>query len=169
MPVSFIYLFPRKGTLTYDDLSSKLDSRIQYINLIRPDEALCRELRLEPQQWIVSIQRTLRGDSRTEICDQIYLPYRKGMPLVETEIKYAEFPDLVKNKVSEFSVYTRMEIGVEEVRGEIAHRLDVPEGCRLMVICRYLVDRNDCTMAYGKQYLHPECGRIVAYSTNSEL
>ena len=38
-----------------------------------------------------------------------------------------------------------------------------------MTIRRYLVDRNDCTMAYGKQYLHPECGRIVAYSTNSEL
>ena len=159
----------QRYTLIYDDLINKLDSRLQYINLVRPDQELQEALELCPGQWVVSILRTLRSPHRALVCDQVYLPYQKGMPLIEAEIKYAEFPDMVKNKTSEFSVYTRMEIGIEAVPSEIAHRLDIQEGAWLMVIYRYLIDNHGHTVAFGQQYLHPNCGRIVAHSVNRDL
>lgn len=159
----------KRYTLIYDDLINTLDSRLQYINLIRADQEVHEALNVKEGQWVVSILRTLRSPQRVLVCDQIYLPYQKGMPLIEAEIKYAEFPDMVKNKTSEFSVYTRMEIGLEAVSGEIAHRLDLPEGTGLMVIYRYLIDNLGQTMAFGKQYLHESCGRIVAHSVNREI
>ena len=158
----------QRFTLIYEDQIDRLESRLQYINLIRPDEEIQKALGLSSKQWVVSILRTLRSPQRVLICDSFYLPYQKGMPLVEAEIKYADFPDLVKNKTSEFSVYTKMEIGCNLVTGEIAKRLHVPENTSLLTIYRYLIDDNKRTVAFGKQYLHPSCGRIVAYSGNWE-
>lgn len=158
----------QRYTLIYEDLINKLDSRLHYIKLIHPDEEIQKALDLPGDRWVVSIQRTLRSPQRTLVCDQVYLPYQKGMPLVEAEIKYADFPDLVKNKTSEFSVHTRMEIGNEGVSAEVAHRLQVPEGTWLLAIYRYLIDDQERTVAFGKQYLHQSCGRIVAHSGNHE-
>lgn len=154
----------QRYTLIYEDLTNKLETRLQYINLIQPDLEMCKVLGLKSGQRVVSILRTMRSPQRILVCDEVFLPYQKGMPLIEAEIKYADFPDIVKNKVSEFAVHTRMEIGNEPVFGEIANRLGVPEGTCLMVIYRFLLDEQERTVAYGKQYLHRNCGRIVAFS-----
>ena len=158
----------QRFTLIYENQKGQLDSRLHYINLIRPDPEVQNALGVTPKQWVVSICRTLRNSERVLIFDFVFLPYQKGMPLVEAEIKYADFPDLVKNKTSEYSVYTKMEIGNETVSGEIAKRLEVPDQTSLLTIYRYLIDDSEHTVAFGKQYLHPSCGRIVAYSGNRE-
>ena len=158
----------QRFTLIYEDQKGKLDSRLHYIKLIHPDQEVQNALDLTPKQWVVAICRTLRNAERVLIFDLVFLPYQKGMPLVEAEIKYADFPDLVKNKTSEFSVYTKMEIGNDTVSGTIAKRLGVPDQTNLLTIYRYLIDDRERTVAFGKQHLHPSCGRIVAYSGNRD-
>lgn len=158
----------QRYTLIYEDLINKLESRLQSIKLIHPDPEISAALNLAPESWVVSIVRALRNAQRVLVCDQVFLPYQKGMPLVEAEIKYAEFPDLVKDKVSGFAVHTRMEIGNEPVSGEIATRLGIAEGTCLLTIHRFLLDEQERVAAYGKQYLHQNCGRIVACSGYSE-
>ncbi len=42
-----------------------------------------------------------------------YLPYEKGFPLIEAEIKYAVFPEIAETKTAPFAFYTEMMIQAE--------------------------------------------------------
>ena len=151
-------------TLIYNDRIAKFGSHIRYINLVRPDDELKEAMKLQPDQWVVSIMRTLHSTERASICDQVFMPYRKGMPLIEREIRFTEFHNFIYDKVSEYAVSTRMEIGFEQIRGEVAAFLALPEGSIVLVVYRFLLDEKGNVVTYGKQYLHPSYGRIVAYS-----
>lgn len=151
-------------TLIYSDQLIQQGCRIRYINLIAPNEEIRSALNCASGQRVVSITRTLRNNDGTAVCDQVFVPYRKGMPLVEQEIRYAEFHSFLYDKVPEYSVSTRMEIGFEPVNSEIASYLEVPEGTTVLVVYRFLLDSSASAIIYGKQYLHPRLGRIAAYS-----
>lgn len=155
----------QRYTLIYDDHIQKMDCTIRSIMLEKPTEELQKALNRDKNDWIVAILRTLQKKQLGGlVCDQVYIPYQKGMPLVEEEIQYAEFPYLAKNKFSEFMLSTKMEIGHEAVDKKIAELLGIETGTHVLVVYRYLMDESDQVAVYGKQYLHPTCGRIVAYS-----
>jgi GntR family transcriptional regulator len=151
-------------TLIYDECVDQYESKIQNIQLVEPDEELLHALSLKPRQRAVSIMRRMSDKTHTMILDILYFPYSKGMPLVEAEIKYARLPDLVRSKTSVFSIHTRLEIGAEAVRGEIAKRLELAEGTCVLVTYRYLLNENEQVVAYGKRFLHPAYGRLSAVS-----
>lgn len=151
-------------TLVYSDQLMRQGSQIRYINLITPDEEVRNALKCTANQRVVSITRMLRDELGVAVWDQVFIPYRKGMPLIEQEIRFAEFHSFISDKIPEYSVSTRMEIGFEAVNAELAANLEIAEGTIVLIVYRYLQDSNEETIIYGKQHLHPRLGRIAAYS-----
>lgn len=153
-----------KFTFVYEEHNKALESKLQYIRLLHPEAEVQAALHVDSRQRVVSIMRILYNTKKNMLCDLMYLPYQKGMPLIEMEIQYADFPDLVKNKVSTFAIHTKMEIGIAAATGEVAKRLVLEEGTTVLVIYRYLYDEMDRPVAFGKRYLHPDCGHLTAHS-----
>ena len=159
----------QRFTLIYNDQVKNMNCIIRSIMLEHPDPEIRHALHRGADEWVVYILRTIQNPkAEVLLCEQVYIPYRKGMPLVEEEIQYAEFPDLVKNKSSEFLLTTRMEIGLGTVDGTVAKYLGMEPGGSALTVYRYLIDENDQVAVFSKQYLHPRCGRIVAFSGTSE-
>lgn len=155
----------QRFTLIYDEPVTHANCVIRGIMLEHPNPETQKVLIRSADEWVVYILRTVHHQERTAmVCEQVYIPYRKGMPLVEEEIQYAEFSDLAKPKHSVFLHSTQMEIGVEAIDEKISEYLGLKPGTNVLVVYRYLINDDGQVAVYSKQFRHPSYGRIAAYS-----
>lgn len=153
-----------KYTMYFKDYDDDLDIKIQYITVIPTSDELIKSLSLKTGQRIILIRRILLKEDKPIACDEKYIPYHKGAPFVETEIKYAEFPDIVAAKTSPFAFRTEMEVGAEAAKGEIAELLVCPPEEPLLVVYRYIIDINGTRVGFEKTFILKEYGRLKAHS-----
>jgi len=120
------------------------------------------------EKKVIKISRIimLRGDPVAY--DEKYLPYDKGEPLVEAEIKYAVFQDLATIKSPPFAFYTRMEIGSINADNELKKILKCERGESLLIIYRYIIGQDGKKLGYGKKFLTQKWGRLEAISGYTE-
>jgi GntR family transcriptional regulator len=142
------------------NFSSKYD-RISYEI---PSEEVCFALALPDRRKVIKISRVIMARDDPVAYDEKYIPYDKGAPIVEAEMKYAVFPDIVSSKSPPFAFYTRMEIGSEIVSSKLQKLLDCKTGESLLVLYRYIIGLDDKRLGYGKQYLTAKWGRLEALS-----
>ena len=136
---------------------------IECINVEFSIEEVRDALELSPDQMVMEIRRVIKKRGIPVAIDIKYIPYKKGTPIIELELQYAVFPELV-SKEAPFAVQTRMEIGAELPDEEIALELDCPCDRPLLVVYRWLTDRNGRLIGYGIKYMLKEYGRLSAMS-----
>ena len=79
-------------------------------------------------------------------------------------MNYAVFPEIAAAKKAPFAFHTKMEIGAELPSREIASQLHCPMDTPLLVVYRWLIDKNSRCFGYGIKYMHKEYGRLTAKS-----
>jgi DNA-binding GntR family transcriptional regulator len=89
---------------------------------------------------------------------------RTGVPSVELEIHYAEFPDMFADRFSSISLRTEMTIGVEKAPSHVCAALLTHPGTPLLVVSRLILTDTNQAVGYGKQYLTEEYGKLTARS-----
>ena len=98
------------------------------------------------------------------IVDLKYLPYQKGHPTIEEEIRYAVFPELIAKSLPSYSFYTEMQIAAEPASQSIAARLHCEEGIPLLVMRRYFITNDGEPIAYGVRYLRSDSAPLRCFS-----
>ncbi|MDR2053110.1 MAG: UTRA domain-containing protein [Treponema sp.] len=121
-------------------------------------------LALPDRQKVIKISRVIMAQDDPVAYDEKYIPYDKGTPIVEEEIKYAVFPDIVSSKSPPFAFYTKMEIGSEIAGSKIQKTLNCKTGESLLVLYRYVTGLDGRRLGYGKKYLTAKWGRLEAVS-----
>ena len=153
-----------KYTLTFDGKTGSDYSRFHKVLISWPDTEVQNALGIQPDRRIVEFHRVLEREWVPVAYDEKFIPYERGMPSVEIEINYAEFPELLSSKFSPFAIKTRLEIGTALPPQHVAAVLECPENVPVLVVYRYINDRAGTTVGYGRQFLSPDFGRIEADS-----
>lgn len=141
-----------------------LESVYSDVNIIKPDIEIAEALAISSQWPVIKISKTLMLHNQPVAFDLKYLPYDKGTPIVEAEMHYAVFPEIAAEKTAPFAFYTKMRIGAEQGTDEICQALRCKKEEPLLVIHRYLIDKDERRIGFGKKYLLKGYGFLEAVS-----
>lgn len=153
-----------KYTLTFDGKTGSDYSHFQKVLISWPDNEVQSALNITPDTRVVEFHRVLERDWLPVAYDEKFIKYEKGMPSVEIEINYAEFPELLSSKFSPFAIRTRLEIGIALPPEHVAKILESAVSEPILVVYRFVCDREGNTIGFGRQYLSQDFGRIQADS-----
>ena len=140
------------------------DVSYRKVNIILPDEALQNALQIGPQQMVIEVLRIIRQKDKPVAADAKYIPYDKGMPVLEKELSYAVFPEIAAAKTAPFAFHTEMCIRAQLPTPQAAQLLSCPADAPLLVVYRTLIDQSGRCVGYGIKYMLPEYGGLCAKS-----
>lgn len=131
---------------------SAASSKLLEVNVVPPSTKMMYELQIPDDRYVIVIKRLLLAEGAPIAYDVKYLPYNRGLPLVEREIKYATFPELAGKKTSLFSIKKDLKICAKNASGEICALLNVEEGHPLLVISQKLYTDENKVIGWGEIY-----------------
>jgi len=163
----YIYSIPGKGnyvcepnldsyTLHFDEMmaSDKKGEEIRLIevNVVKPSYEVGFNLEIPENKHVIVVKRVFLSDGQVKAYDVKYIPYYRGIPIVEKEIRYATFPEMVAKKNSIFAMTKKLKIKAISAKDEISQILDVMEGDAVLVVEQKLLDEKDHPIGWGSMY-----------------
>jgi GntR family transcriptional regulator len=164
---TLIYSRPKRGyfvsdphhnefMLTFSEDLKNCHSKYKDIRGILPDREIQAALKIPPDRKVIEFTRLTYDGDIPVAYDVKYMPYDKAYPLVESEIRYAVFPEMAAAKVSPFDFYTTMDISAVNAKGKPSRMLECDENEPLLLITRSFIRRNGQPIGYSKHYVrHP--------------
>ena len=154
----------QRYTLIFDDNSPADRARVHQITISSPNQEIKDALQMEPSRKVVLIQRLLLKKGKPAVVDEKYLPYDRGQPIVEKEIQFADFPELVQKKLPSFAITTDMEISAKRPPESVSSLLGCPRGEPILLVRRIMRDQKGRPVALGLMYFHSDHGLLTASS-----
>ena len=165
----YIYSVPGKGYFVREPVINKYilhfdemidvdgrtcSSKLLEVNVIPPDLKIMYELQIQQDKYVIIIKRLLVSENKNipVAYDVKYLPYERGLPLVEREIKYATFPELAGKKKFLFSIKKDLKIRATTSWGEISKLLNIKDNHPLLEIDQKLYTADNKVIGWGKTY-----------------
>ena len=146
----------------FTDKDKGFDVKYHRINTETATSEVRSALALPDSQRVIKISRIILLHNAPVAYDEKYLPYDKGVPVIENEIEFAVFQDIVKSPP--FAFYTNMEIGAEKAGTRLGKILKCDVSDSLLVLYRYIIGQDDKKLGYGKKYITQKYGRLEAFS-----
>lgn len=137
------------------------------VSIITPDEVITAKLKLGPRIKVISILRILHSASEPVAYDVKYIPYEKGKPLVEEELHYATFPEIVEKKASLFSVKKELSFWSESASSDAQDYLGLDAQHPVTNIEQLCINSDGKPIIWGKITIPSEYIRLKAVSTLS--
>lgn len=148
-------------TVTFSDASE--DCTVQYkdIHGILPNEQVRKALEISADQKVIEFSQVTRNkDGEPLAFDIKYVPYEKEYPSVESEIRFAVFPDITLSKISSYDYYTDITIKAVNASPEIARLLECEPQAALMLIERIFIKQDGRHIAYSLHYCKGNFGEL---------
>lgn len=163
----YIYSIPGKGnyvcepnldsyTLHFDEMMTTdkkgEEIRLIEVNVVKPSYEVGFNLEIPENKHVIVVKRVFLSDGQAKAFDIKYIPYYRGIPIVEKEIRYATFPEMVAKKNSIFAMTKKLKIRAMSAKGEVSQILDVLEGEAVLVVEQKLLDEKDHPIGWGLMY-----------------
>lgn len=176
----YIYSIPGKGnyvcepnldlyTLHFDEMMTTEkkgeEIRLIEVNVIKPSYEVGFNLEIPENKHVIVVKRIFVSDGLVKAYDIKYIPYYRGIPIVEKEIRYATFPEMVAKKNSIFAMTKKLKIRAIAAKGEVSHILDVLDGEPLLVVEQKLLDEKDHPIGWGLMYFTGEYTGLEAIAS----
>lgn len=162
---------PRHAQYTMFFVDSRREERFRYqeVNIVTPGREVTEALHLRDGQPVIVARRIQERESRIVAYDEKYIPYERGVPSIEFELQFSEFPDMFAARFTSLSLHTEMSIALEAPPLHVS-KLLCPETCSpLLVVNRLIVTAEDQPIGYGKKYLSSDYGPLTAVSGNYSI
>jgi len=153
----------RRFTFRMDETENE-DIRLRQVSLQLASAEVAQRLELREGSPVVLTRRLFYRDGVPMSFEEKFIPYERGMPTIELELNYAEFPELFAGRYVPMTIRTVMEIDCVEAPEDICLELGCEPETRLMVLRRTVVQGENRPIGFGRQYLAPDCGPITAVS-----
>mgnify|MGYP000941587401 FL=1 len=134
------------------------------VNIVSPGEDVARLLQLQGNRLTIVIRRVLEQGGQVVAYDEKYIPYERGVPSVEFELHYAEFPQMFEKRFVPLSLHTEMRIALEKVPQHVCAALGVEPDEKLMVINRLILTKDNKPVGFARQYCTEGYGGLLAQS-----
>lgn len=179
----YIYSIPGKGnfvqepdsnkyTLYYDEMNNFINSvdktKLLEVNIILPTYKLINSLQITKNKKVIMIRRLFFTDGEPIAYDVKYLPYYRGIPIVEKEIRYATFPEMVSKNTSLFAIRKELVISAQMPDKEIREYLNIHHELPLMVVEQKLYNKENKPMGFGITHFRGDYCKLYAESFFSD-
>lgn len=138
--------------------------RLRQVHMQLADTEVARQLQLPKGSPVVVTRRLFYRNDKPVSYEEKYIPYERGMPTIELELNYVEFPEIFAGRYVPMTIRTIMEIDTVEAPEEVCAELGLEPGIRLMLLRRTVVQGEQRPIGFGLQYLAPDYGPITAVS-----
>ena len=149
-------------------LSGELkDCTYQYrdIHGILPDERIQQLLDIPANRKVIELSQIARNaDGMPVAYDIKYVPYTRAYPSVESEIRYAVWPDPTFSKMESFTFYTEISVSAVGAAGHVADALECPEGTPLLLVEQVFIEQNGQRLGYQMHYSRSPHGKLTGTS-----
>lgn len=160
----YIYSIPGKGsfvqapqhnkyTVYYDEMNNSINSvdksKLLEVNIILPDEHLANNLQISKSKNVIVIRRIFFTDGEPVAYDVKYLPYQKGIPLVEKEIEVATFPEMMSKNMTPFALQKNIAIYAKIPDSDLKRLLNISDNIALLVVEQRLYDSENKQIGLG--------------------
>lgn len=178
---NYIYSVPGKGnfvcdtkfnqyTLYYNELNSIKgcgeETKLLGVNIINPPIEAMLNLEITQNKRVIVIKRSLIKYDIPIAYDIKYIPYHVGMPIVEREIHYATFPEILAKEKSLFEIKKELKICGYNPSTEIKNILKIEKNEPIMKIEQKMYDNNNKPIGFGITYFIAKYIKVKAVSLN---
>jgi GntR family transcriptional regulator len=175
----YIFSIPGKGnfvqepdinkyTLYYNEMNNLVNSvdksKLLEVNIIMPHYKLIESLKITKNKKVIMIRRLFFTEGEPVAYDVKYLPYYKGMPIVEKEIRHATFPEMVSKNTSLFAIRKELVIYTQMADEEVKKLLNIYNHLPLMVVEQMLYNRDSKPIGLGITYFRGDYCKLYAES-----
>ncbi|MDF2568760.1 MAG: yvoA 2, partial [Sporomusa sp.] len=139
---------PRLNQLVIDlknngSSTEELRYKLLSVNLIRNNLELAREMGFTGESNVIVVKRLMFKGSLPVAIEEKFLRYQKGKPLLENQLEYADFPELVAKHQESVPVRNDMVIAVATLSQEQAKLLEEDEVLPALVIKQVIYAKDD--------------------------
>ena len=161
----YIVLPPRRAVFTLA-LGADWETgkyRFLGVDILQPDGEVSRQLGLHDGQLVVAVRRVLEREGIPVACDEKFIPYERGVPIVEAELHFGEFPEMFAGSIRAASMRTEMNIRAAVPPADIRAALN-SGGERLLTVTRLVLTAEGRRAGFGRIYLTEAFGPLQADS-----
>ncbi|MBP2634529.1 MAG: yvoA 2 [Firmicutes bacterium] len=160
---------PRLNQLVIDLKNSasgkaELHYKLIGVNLIRNNLKLARDLGFDGDTNVIAVKRLLIKENLPVAIEEKFLLYQKGKPLLETQLEYADFPDLVAKHQNSVPVRNDMVISVSALSVEQAKLLEAEEELPALVVKQVIYANEDKLLGVSVMVCHKDRFELTATS-----
>ncbi|NLN07868.1 MAG: GntR family transcriptional regulator [Firmicutes bacterium] len=163
----YIYSIPGKGnfvkkpdltryTIYYDEMSNSINkvdkTQLLEVSIIMPDEKLADSLQTTRRKNLIAIRRLFFTDGNPVAYDVKYLLYHRGMPIVEKELQYATFSEILSKATPAFTLKKELTIYAQMPDDDIKYYLNIYDQLPLLVVEQKLFGKDNKPMGLGVTY-----------------
>lgn len=178
----YIYSIPGKGSfirkpdfnkyiIYYHEMHNSINSvdktKLLNVNIIMPNERLIDSLQITQKKSVILIQRLFYTDGEPIAYDEKYLIYHKGMPLVEKEIEFATFPEIISKGVDFYPLKKELAIYAQVPNEEIKRHLNIYNELALLVIEQKLYNNMNKPIGMGITYFRGDYIKLQGIADNN--
>lgn len=138
--------------------------QLNELEIVPADAKIAGKLGVKRGNKVLKIRRILSDAEGPVAVDSRFLPYVKGTPLLEKEIAYAAFPDLVARHTELISVKNVMEVSPCLLSKEEAELLDAREGLPSLCIEQIIYAAENRPIGWSKMICRGDRFRLKAVS-----
>ncbi|MDT8902573.1 GntR family transcriptional regulator [Anaeroselena agilis] len=133
------------------------------VKLIR-DEHYIKELKLAPDGKVFLLKRVLYKENKPVGVEEKYLPYLRATPLLETQLEYANFSEVVAKHQETVPVRNDMVISVDVLNAEQARLLEAEVNTPALVIKQVIYSKDDTPLGISHMVCHKDRFQLKATS-----
>lgn len=134
------------------------------VKLARSSNDFVKELGLPPEAKVILLRRILYKDDHPVAVEEKYLPYLRGKPLLETQLEFADFPEVVAKHQDSVPVRNEMVISVAVLTPEQAVLLEEEAFAPAMVIKQIIFSNEDQPLGISHMVCHKDRFHLNATS-----
>ena len=128
-------------------------TRYRDIHGILPDAHIQAALQIPPTRKVIEFSQITKDPSDTPVAYVVkYIPYERSYPSVESELRFAVFPDITFPRVTPYAYYTELTIQATAATEELAEILSCQVGDPLLLVERIFIQQNGNRIGFAQHY-----------------
>ena len=158
---------PRHGdfTMTFDEQIPGCTTRYRDVHGVLPDARVQTALGIPPARKVIEFTQITETASNEPVAYDIkYIPYERAYPSVESELRFAVFPDITFPKVAPHDYYTELAIRAVPATEELAEILECSPDSPLLLVERVFIQHDGSRIGYALRFIRQSYGVICGVS-----
>ena len=128
----------------------KVKAKLNKVDIVVAVDILADKLDMRHREKVLRMERLLLSREGPVAVDHRYLPYRKGQPLVEKELHYADFPEIVAHHSEVMLARSDFTVAAILLNQEEARLLEANAGLPALCIEQVLYDITEKPLGWSR-------------------
>ena len=147
--------------MTFDEQIPGCTTRYRDVHGVLPDARVQTALGIPPARKVIEFTQITETASNEPVAYDIkYIPYERAYPSVESELRFAVFPDITFPKVAPHAYYTELAIRAVAATEERAEILECAPVSPLLLVERGFIRHDGSRIGYALRVIRQSYGVI---------